>query len=360
MWNHHGPWLLLAMLGTVACADARSESHGVVLDSVATVVLAEPDSVPMNRIIDLLHSADGSWYLSDNGNDRVSHFSGQGAYLGHLGGPGQGPGEFEAPQDIVQLSTDTIAVADKLAQRITLFVNGEADTAINLPVSPQSLVVLDHTGWIEDVDVSSGTGLLRWDRRDNTFAHFAPVPSDFTDGSVLAATFGSGATVAWPDSVLLLLDGYAWARLYGPDGTVLDSFTVPRRLRRGTPVDLAQRLATQRDFAGMFSAASWLFGSADIGNGWVALMHGDQDYDMASRKIVNPRGYLTLLNRSTHQACVDLPMPVSGDVLPVVAFEQDTLHILDRRITDVGGLTNTITSYLLHPDACPAEAVMQF
>jgi hypothetical protein len=353
-------WPLLVLLGSVACADATPQVHGVVMDSVATIVLAEPDSAPLNRVIGLLHAADGSWYLSDNGNDQVSHFSDRGAFVGHLGRAGQGPGEFEAPQDIVQLSDDTLAVADMMAQRITLFVNGSPDTAINLPVNPQSMVVRGDTGWIEDVDVATRTALLRWDRQKNTFARLAPVPSDFSDGSVLAATFGSGQTVAWPDSLLLVLDGYAWARLYRPDGTALDSFTIPARLRRGTPLDLAQRLAQQHDFAAMFSAASWLFGAADIGDGGIALMHGDQDFDIQTRKIVNPRSYLTLLDRATHRACVDLPMPVSGDVLPVVAFGHDTLYLLDRRITDAGGLTTTITSYRLHPDACPAEAVMEF
>lgn len=353
-------WLLLVLLGSVACADATPRAHGVVMDSIATVVLAEPDSAPLNRIIGLLHAADGSWYLSDNGTDRVGHFSEKGAFVGHLGRAGQGPGEFEAPEGIVQLSGDTIAVVDMMAQRITLFANGVPDTAINLPVMPQHVVVLGDTGWIESVDLGSETALLRWDRRDNSFAHMASVPSDFTEGSVLAATFGTGRTVVWPDSLLLLLDGYAWARLYRPDGTVLDSFTVPARLRRGTPLDLAQRLAQQRDFAAMFSAASWLFGAADIGGGWIALMHGDQDFDMQTRKIVNPRSYLTLLNHTTHEACVDLPMPVSGDVLPVVAFGRDTLYLLDRRITDAGGLTTTVTSYQLHPDACPAEALMAF
>jgi hypothetical protein len=54
-----GEWQLLMLLGSVACADAPPEVHGVVMDSIATVALAEPDSAPMNRIIDLLHSADG-------------------------------------------------------------------------------------------------------------------------------------------------------------------------------------------------------------------------------------------------------------------------------------------------------------
>lgn len=41
---------------------------------------------------------------------------------------------------------------------------------------------------------------------------------------------------------------------------------------------------------------------------------------MPSQRIVNLVGYLALLDRVTHRACVDRPLPASGDVLPVAAF----------------------------------------
>ncbi len=353
------------MLGAlVACGTPDGVEHagapGNPLDSVAAVILAEPDSAAIERVIRLLHARDGSWYVADNGSDRIVHFDPDGRFLATVGRHGRGPGEFEAPVDIVQLPGDTIAVADMMAQRITLFLNGRPDTAITVPSAPQSLVMEGDTGWIPGVNVSRATSLLRWDRHGNTFTPMAPVPADFTEGSSLTGVFSSGRAVAWADSVLLLLDGYAWARVLHTGGRVVDSFTVPARVRRGTPLDLAERLRQAQDFPAMFSAASGMFGAADVGKGWVALVHGDQDFDMSTRTIVNPRSYLTLLNRATHQACVDLPLPASGDVLPVPAFGHDTLYLLDRYVTDAGGLTTTVTSYQLHPDRCPDEAVMAF
>jgi hypothetical protein len=134
---------------------------------------------------------------------------------------------------------------------------------------------------------------------------------------------------------------------------------VPSRVRRGVPLDLSERLAKAPDFPSMFSAASALPAAADIGDGWLAFIYLDQDYDM-QRGVLNPRSYLTLVNRSSHRACVDMPIPASGDVTAWGAFGGDTLYMLDRRITDTGGLATTISSYALHPDACPAEAVMKF
>ena len=126
MWNHHGPWPLLALLGTVACADAKSEAHGVVLDSVATVVLTEPDSVPVTQTLAPFHGSDGSWYVTDSKGGRMLHFSSAGAYLGALGRHGQGPGEFEGLGEVFELGTDTIAATDWSLRRITFFAAGRS------------------------------------------------------------------------------------------------------------------------------------------------------------------------------------------------------------------------------------------
>lgn len=355
-----GDWQLLMLLGGVACADAPPEVHGVVMDSVATMVLAEPDSAPIARAIALLHGGDGSWYIADNATDQVTRYAADGHFLRVVGRKGQGPGEFESATGLARLGGDSIAVLDVMAQRVVRFAGDRPVGNLALPSNPYDIEVSRGAAWIPSVNLANRTSLLRWDRTNGALTPLVRAPSEFVEGGPLNGIFSSGQVVAWSDSVLLLIDGYPWARLVRASGEVTDSFMVPSRLRRGTPLDLAARLAEAKSFPEMFASASFLLDVADIGGGWIALLYLDQDYDMQSRNIVNPRGYLVLLNRSSHEACVDLPLADSLDARPVPAFGHDTLYLLDRRITDAGGLTTTITSYQLHPDACPAEAVMQF
>jgi hypothetical protein len=353
-------WLLLVLLGGVACADATPEAHGVVMDSIATVVLTEPDSAPVTQTLAPFHARDSSWYVTDGKGDRILHFSPVGAFLGRLGRHGQGPGEFEGLGTVFELGPDTIAATDWSLRRVTLFVYGERlDSMVTLTSQPMSATAQGNFVWFGGVNPATRTALARWDRASGQIGAMVPVPADFREGSPLVGIFTGVVVVPWTDSILVAVGGYPWLRSYTSAGEPLDSFLVPVRLRRGVPLDLAERLAKAPDFPAMFASASALPAAADIGDGWLALIYLDQDYDM-QRGILNPRSFLTLVNRTGHRACVDVPIPASGDVTAWGAFGGDTLYMLDRRITDAGGLTTTITSYELHPDACPAEAVMEF
>lgn len=353
-------WLLLVLLGSVACADATPQVHGVVLDSIAAVVLVEPEGDPIARASGLLHASDGSWYIADNGADQATRYAADGRFVHIVGRKGQGPGEFESPTRMARLGGDSIAVLDAMAQRIVRFAGDQPAGAVALPSYPYDIEVSGATGWIASINLASRTTLLQWDRARGALTPLGSAPAKFVEGGPLNGIFSSGQVVVWPDSVLTLIDGYPWARMVRATGEVSDSFMVPARLRRGTPVNLAERLAKAKDFPEMFASASFVTGAADVGAGWIALTHMDLDYDIQARHSVNPRGYLTLVNRASHAACVELPLADSLDAQPVVAFGRDTLYLLDRRINDSGGLTTTITSYRLHPDACPAEAVMEF
>lgn len=362
--NHRGLVRNIArasVLGLLAGCGTSGEHRAVtgpVLDTLSVITLAEPDSVPITRSAATLHALDGSWYLSDNGSDRIVHFSATGAFLGTLGRHGQGPGEFETPVDLFQLGADTLGVADLTLRRITLFTGQRADTVIAVPSEPYSVIVHGDRGWIGGVNVANRTVVVRWDRRSGALTSLVPAPTAYTEGSPLAGIHSSAKVVAWSDSVLVAVSGYAWVRVASSDGAPLDSFAVPTRLRRGAPLDLPQRVSKMRDFPAMFAAASHLVTVADIGGGWLAFIDVDLDYDM-QRGTQNPHPYLTLVNRAERRACVDIPVPASGDVTPQEAIAGDTLYVLDRRIGEAGALATTITSYRIMPEQCPAEAVMR-
>jgi len=364
------PWHRRGLARNIARASALSlllacgtnEEHravtGPVLDTVSTVALAEPDSVPITRSAATLHALDGSWFLSDNGSDRIVHFSAAGAFLGTLGRHGQGPGEFDTPVGLFPLGPDTLGVVDLTLRRITLFTGLRADTVIGLPSEPYSVVVDGDRGWIGGVNVADRTTVVRWDRRSGAFTPLVPAPTAYAEGSPLAGIHSSAKMVAWSDSVLVAVSGYAWVRVASSDGAPLDSFTVPARLRRGTPLDLPERLSKLRDFPAMFAAASHLVAATDVGGGWLAFLYMDLDYDM-QHGTQNPHSYLTLVNRAERRACVDIAVPASGDVTPQQDLRGDTLFVLDRRIGEAGALATTITSYRIRPEQCPAEAVMR-
>lgn len=88
---------------------------------VDTVVLEQPDSLPIVRVSGLDRAPDGRWVISDPSEAMVKVFSPTGALLRVIGRKGRGPMEFQVPEFAQFGPSNTIHVADNMLQRIAVF-----------------------------------------------------------------------------------------------------------------------------------------------------------------------------------------------------------------------------------------------
>lgn len=103
--------------GTVAAQDARALG----LELVAEI---DPESVgapPFGRIAGLELGSDGSIFVLDALNQRVSVFDSSGRPVRSFGRRGQGPGEMEDPVALFRGPADNLWIADARLGRFTIF-----------------------------------------------------------------------------------------------------------------------------------------------------------------------------------------------------------------------------------------------
>ena len=198
------PWTiagLAVLIGGTACADADRSRPGddASMNEVATVlassspeeVLISTKDTPMetwsvddsasltiggggsepggvlNRVVAALVLGDGRIMVAD-GAQRVMFYSRDGQYIGHFGGPGGGPGEFERIISIQRVEGDSLLVAERLG-RLTVFSSyGELVRTVRviLPPVPRFLGAFADgslVGVLTRGQQVSGTPLLQYE-----------------------------------------------------------------------------------------------------------------------------------------------------------------------------------------------------
>lgn len=86
-----------------------------------TIVLEQPDSLPIVRISGLDRAADGMLVLSDPSDGSVKVFGPDGRLVRVIGRKGRGPGEFQVPEFAQYDPQGRIHVLDNMLQRISVF-----------------------------------------------------------------------------------------------------------------------------------------------------------------------------------------------------------------------------------------------
>jgi len=182
-------------LGTVPTWSRRSDP---------TLMLGEVsgrDEVLFTRVVAAFGGVDGTLVVAEGQSRQIRWFDGTGGPLRAVGGPGDGPGEFQRLSWVGRLTGDTIGAWDGVGRRLSIF-------------SPTGDFLASHTvGAIEEVfDSPAGTLIGTQPQALGAFA----------DGSVLA-----NLVVVYPEVPagvrrdvvpLMLWDGPAreWRRLDAP------------------------------------------------------------------------------------------------------------------------------------------------
>lgn len=88
----------------------------------AELASIEAGGDPFNRPTHVAEAPNGDLYVTDGyGNARVHHFRADGTLIRSWGQPGNGPGEFNLPHDILVLPDGRVIVADRENNRIQVF-----------------------------------------------------------------------------------------------------------------------------------------------------------------------------------------------------------------------------------------------
>lgn len=244
---------------------SRRRWKGVAIGSLLAAVLAlpidaqtsEPDSIPLAEVLRIgnpdtgegfgyisavARSEDGDWFIGDRRVPSIRRFSSAGQYLGSVGQPGEGPGEFRDVDGLVVTDSAELIVWDATNKRVSVFgpdgsfrrsypVERGARGPDDFAASPDG--TLHVWQWVGDVPMETPEGLIAgWYRvdPDGTVESVMPVPRPVREGPVYVISGRGGYFSPFVTETLSAMGGdgtfytgrnkeYRIRRLH-PDGTV--------------------------------------------------------------------------------------------------------------------------------------------
>jgi len=326
--------LLLTSVFVAACGDSAAPSAGEVhepgLVRLEPVHFQENDSLYIGRVASFaVDPSDGSFFVSDSFWGRVLRFSPSGGLVQVYGSRGEGPGELKDPGP-VEVGGDEVLVGDPGRSLLTRYAR--EDGAFLGSVRHEGYLTSIHadgeTIWMGVQNRGRRTALASWSPGSDTVRYLGPLPDEFVQSSPLAGIYTGIQVASWGDRLLVGFMGLNRLQLLDGDGSLVDTASVPARVRRGQMKDLVRRLP-EMEFPEMFAANSALFRLHRLPRGSFALVHHDQTIE---GDFIAADVYLSLLSGGLRESCADRKVPVSADAQPYTAFRGDTLFVLQQRV----------------------------
>lgn len=334
-------------LVTAGCEPSVPAEPLALIDSIV-LDDAKPDAA-INRPSRIYLGANGEFMIGDFVSATVIRFGKSGEFLNVIGRAGEGPGEFRSPAMIAAYDT-VILVFDGLRRNAQLFrPNGEfLDSVFAVPFLAEDIAVDSQSVWATGVSFESSWSALRWSRRDGSTQWSIEKPSLWVELPVLGALGGAHAAFG---------NGTTWMTFSGIDQVVRwrgdlnvppDTFSVPKRVRRGVPMDRVRA----GDVKGLADLFSWASGTADLSvlpGGGVAILYKDLLVEGQAR---SGTYYVTVLDSLGAPACVDIPVPIPPGTAPVTRLKADTLVVLEQMIPDSGDVTAVVRRWRIGAGQC--------
>jgi 6-bladed beta-propeller protein len=332
------------------CEKAAPVSPLVLIDSVV-LNETEPDAT-VHRPSRIYLGNNGEFLIGDFTGASVLRFGPNGDFLNRIGRAGKGPGEFVSPAMIAVLDT-AILIFDAVRKDAQLFrPTGEfLNSAFAVPFIADNIAIDDQSVWATGVTFDTPWSALRWNRRDGSVQWLMPKPPLWTELPILGALGGAHAAFG-PGVTWMTFGGVDQVMRWRDDLTATpDTFPVPRRARRGIPVDRV-KAGSFRGLGELFSAAS---GTADLSvlpDGGVAVLHKDLIVQGQSR---TGTFYLTVLDSTGSAQCVDVQVPIPAETAPVTRLKADTLVVLEQAVPDSGEVRTVVRRWRIRSGPCSPE-----
>ncbi len=265
-----------------------------------------PDEYRFHWVNGATRLADGRLVVTNGGSQEIRFYNEEGAYLGSIGGEGEGPGEYQFPTGLWRTVGDSLNVWDDRLRRMTVMDSegnfGRTTLANPSPMSLFPIGVRPDGTWVMSV-IEMAPGTTDYRVNDATLLTYRPTGELADSVAVLPwwelksmRPFSAGRLFGWRASVAAAPGGiwYGDSREYevmflddqgqvlrmvrwmGPDRTILPGHVgayweerIGEAASRGTEaVQRMQELREKQPVADQFPAFSHLMVDA-LGNLWV-------------------------------------------------------------------------------------------
>lgn len=320
---------LQLLISSSACSsppEGRGPSAAA-MSLVESVRLEESDTAFIGRAIGVAATKGGTLLVTEGHGRRVIGFTRRGELSHVLGRYGNGPGGFVTPSDLVVVNDSLLYVSDFSRGGVILWnwKDGREVRPLLLAGSPATLAVVGDTIYAGTLNFTKGTAFARWTANDDSVTYFGSLPPGLAQ-SPLREGFGRVTLAAWADSLAYSIGLSDVIFIATSKGVIRDSVRVPRRVRRGIPVDLN---AARPDTRAIASRASLTFGMGRLSDGRLVVIHMDADFLKAAG---SGKLYVSAASRDDGRVCVDMPLLHDAEQVPRVGFDGDTLLVLDQRV----------------------------
>lgn len=334
-----------------ATPDGAGTSSTAALSLLGRTVLHEVDTAVIGRPNRLAITSTGTVLVSDFPSASVLQFGTDGHFLGRIGQKGDGPGEFAIPSLMAQAGS-TIVVLDA-RRRIAQYFSPTGENlrrATELGLVPSGLAADDRELWVGGFayDSAAATGVVRFDMADLVADPVMRMPRVLVEHPVLSGLGGAQVAVG-DDDVLVGFGALDWLYLLDRrTGALRDSIEIPRRVRRGVPLDDAR--ANKFRSAGELIAVSSALVDVSYGpSGVPIVMHWDITPQEGSR---TAKYYLSVLSRQGASKCIDIQVPLEPESAPKTRLVADTLMILNQIVDSLGRVTSAVERHWIDTARC--------
>jgi hypothetical protein len=356
---------LLAACGRESTPSREGQVDGSpVVTRVASVRLVENDTAPLGGYLFPAKRADGTLYVGDMTNARVVQFDGRGRLVRTMGRKGHGPGEFQSPAMTGLIEqTGTLGVFDVSSSRMHLF-SADSGSFIRSFVIPGNNIGLNWTVSRDTVLFAmslSPAMLVRWIIGTDSIATLGDTPQRLLDDPMTTLQHGRAEVARSNLGLVALLQTDPGLHLLDASGHKTGFVTLPWRRRRGEPSDLPARAKAEqaRGMAGLAPVGSAVIGLRRLSNGSIVTLMLDVDQIAVPTEERRPhelfgnyRVWASLIRPDLTAACVDAPVPVQTDVVPLPFFSGDTLWVLSTRSDSTGQVQTKVEGFLLGEAGC--------
>lgn len=353
-----------ALVLASACSGRGADAGGgPAVRQIARVTLQETRDLYVARPGGLAVDGRGHLLLTDFFQKWIVEFDGAGRAVGRFGGPGQGPGEYNAIGETVLALDSVVGAADYRSRVFHFFDRGSrryvGSRRVNGVVSTGKVV--DGTAWLATLNTQTRLGMSVWplsrERIDERSAglppvqaNLVPLPAEYLQSEPLRGTYPLAHAAPWADSALVGFAAAPWLVVVDRGGAVRDSVAIPVQRRRGIPDGIVREMnGPGFDVRKLFRSLSGLYGLSRTADGHFVAVHIDPELHSGNR--ITGRLFVSLISPDRRRACVDREIPVSQVSQPIVALQGDTVYVVEQQMNGETGST-TVTSYQVTPQGC--------
>jgi hypothetical protein len=346
----------LVFMGCRSEGEPPASAAGEWLAPADSVVLVEENEFELGDPYGFAVDAQtGDFLLADRFADQIVRFDSLGRPRSTYGGPGGGPGEFRGLTHVFVHQGEVLGVD---GQRFLIWVfDGESG---RLKQEIRTTGVVSDAVWSGDslllaAPVFDATSSIELVRPDSGHERFGPVPAPLRENPMYfgfnAATF---LAPAGPGRLYLAFAGRNEVYVV-EGGQPVDTLDVPRRSRRGVPSDIVERMREARSVKERGESHSQILAVHALAPDRLAVVHADH-YLTGSPPAVKVTAdvFLTVVHPDAPTevgGCVDLGIPVADLARPRVAFQGETLYVLDRRLAN-GAMQTRVLRFPLGGLSC--------